>query len=144
MMEHAHSPEPDTGIREGWVDIRVRLRPDIHLDMQAVKDRTGQSINSQINSYCEQRLVPAGGAARIGRTRRHLPPRSDPARAALAYLLGYLGRGAEARKAWPWQGRFAVRAGDPEHLIMAGALCADAHDRNGRAAWVTSDAPSGG
>jgi hypothetical protein len=126
-----------------WVPLTTRLRPDLHVLLEARKARTGQSLNRLINEAVEAAFIPPnGGTAKIARVRRRLPARSEPARAAAAYLLGYLGRASEARRLWPWSGQFKVQAGDPEHLIIAGALAADEFDRkDGK--WGTSASPSG-
>jgi hypothetical protein len=126
-----------------WVPLTTRLRPDLHVLLEAQKARTGKSLNRLINEMVEAAFIPPnGGAAKIARVRRRLPARSEPARAAAAYLLGYLGRPGEARKLWPWSGQFKVKAGDPEHLIIAGALAADEFDRKDKR-WGTSASPSG-
>jgi hypothetical protein len=126
-----------------WVTLTTRLRPDLHVLLEARKARTGQSLNRLINEAVEAAFIPPnGGTAKIARVRRRLPARSEPARAAAAYLLGYLGRGTEARRLWPWNGQFKVKAGDTEHLIIAAALAADEFDRKENT-WGTSASPSG-
>jgi hypothetical protein len=132
-------PEPDTIVRDDWIALTLRLRPDIHANLAEIKERTGRSLNSLINEACENSVIPPGGAAKIARERRRLQVRSDPARAALAYVLGYFGHTAQARKAWPGQGRFSVAEGDPSHLATAGALIAAEIDKtDGRGRWATS------
>src|SRR5262245_12557633 len=113
-----------------WVAMTTRLRPDLHADLEAVKNRTGKSINMMINEYVEQGLAQAGGGtAKIARMSRRLPRRSEPARAAVAYLLGYLGQAGQARKWFPWSGRLAVKMGDLDVLPLVGALVAAEIDR---------------
>lgn len=135
-----HSRPSDTAPLD-WITLTTRLRPDLHEALERAKASTGKSLNLLINEYVEQGLTSPGGAAQIARARRRLPVRPEPARAAAAYLLGYLGRLAEARKVWPHQGRFTVKAGDVENLATAGGLIAAEIDRtDGR--WATL-APSG-
>src|SRR5213075_430236 len=93
-----------------WVHTTTRLRPDLHAALEAVKSRTGKSINMLINEAVENALTPPGGAAKIAKKRARLPMRSAPDRAAAAYLLGYLGRLGEARRLWPWSGRLSIKA----------------------------------
>ncbi len=115
--------------------------------MAAISQRTGQSLNSMITEACRNSLTPPGGAAKIARARRRLPPRpeGESVRAAAAYILSYLGRGGDARKFWPWGGRFAARAGDSNSLWWAGAHLAAAFDRKqeGMTQWGTSARTSG-
>lgn len=121
-----------TDTQDDWPRLPVRMRPDIHHGLELMKANTGRSLNALVNEACDQMIslhAAAGGAAKIARERRRLPLRSEPARAALAYLLGYLGRAAEARKMWPWAGRFHVKPGDPSHLPLVGALIAAEIDK---------------
>ncbi len=125
-MASAQRDISDTLTGDETVSLTLRLKVTTHEKLEAVKAAGGPSLNSQINKMCEDALTP-GGAAQIAAQRRRLTPRGRPgpgARAALAYTLGYLGYGRDARRAWPWNGRFAVPEGDPEHLALAGALLA--------------------
>lgn len=126
-----------------WVAITTRLRPDLHAELEARKQAGAvKSINMEINAAVEAHLFPAGGAEKIAGMRRRLLPRSNPAHAAVAYLLAYLGQPAQARRWWPWSGRLSMKAGDPESLVLAGALAAIEFDKTeGR--WATSASPSG-
>lgn len=125
-----------------WVTLTARLRPDLHAQLEERK-RAGsiRSINMTINEAVESYLAQAGGAAEIAKMRRRLLPRSNPAHAAAAYLLGYLGNEGQARRWWPWSGRFTVKAGDPVNLPLAGALIAAEIDKT-EGKWGTSGKPS--
>lgn len=126
-----------------WVAITTRLRPDLHEQLERRK-RAGtiKSINMEINKAVEQYLAQADGAAKIVSMRRRLLlPRSNPAHAAVAYLLGYLGNDGQARRWWPWSGRFSVEAGDPANLPLVGALIAAEIDKT-EGKWGASARPS--
>jgi hypothetical protein len=146
-MNSRPSPDRLTETQDDWPRTQIRLRPDIHHELEQIKKATGRSLNSLVNEACSQMTAMAsatGGAAKIARERKRLPRRTDPGRAALAYILGYFGQAASARRMWPWSGRFTVKAGDPAHLALAGALLADEIDRIGERKWATSAArPSG-
>jgi hypothetical protein len=119
----------DTIPPAGAVPLTLRLPPDVHAGLKGVAERTGRSLNTLIVEAVMFAMTPPGGAAQIAERRRKLTTRRGNAWAALAYLLGYLGRKADARKAWPWQGRFSVDEADPGSLAMAGALIAAEIDR---------------
>ena len=137
-----HSQPSDTAPID-WISLTTRLRPDLHEALERTKASTGKSLNLLINEAVEGHLIPPGGAVRIARARRRLPVRPEPARAAAAYLLGYLGKLADARKVWPHQGRFTVRAGEIGDLEIAGGLIAAEMDRRDGRWDHLSVSPSG-
>jgi len=122
-------PAADTIPPAGTVSLTLRLPPEVHADLKEVSGRLGRSLNTLVVEAVMHAMTPPGGAAQIAGQRRKLTTRRGNAWAALAYLLGYLGRAADARKAWPWNGRFAVDEADPESLVQAGALLAAEIDR---------------
>src|SRR5262249_55842725 len=127
------------------VHLTVRLDPDIHEIMKNASERTGVSLNQMINKACREQIIGPGGAARIARERKRPTGRrkGEHVRAAAAYILGYLGNAAQARKAWPWGGRFTVRKGDPDSLVRAGAALAAEYDVRQEGRWGTSASASG-
>lgn len=117
----------DTLTGDETISLTLRLKTATHAQLEEVKTTTGRSLNALINEACEHALAPAGGATQIVVQRRRLIPRGkqgEQAWAALAYILGYLGQDRQARRAWPWKGRFNIIEGDPKHLPLAGALLA--------------------
>ena len=118
--------------------LRLPAVVDHHFNLEA--DRQGRSKNALIVEACAAALAPPGGASRIARLRRRLVPRPQQAQAAMAFLLAYTGRVAEARKLWPdgW-GKFPGK-GTADDLTYAGALVAAEIDSPTLASRV---APSG-
>jgi hypothetical protein len=130
-------PEPahdDTIPPEGSVSLTLRLPPALHAALKEVSATRHRSLNSLIVDAVQHAMTPPGGTAQIAAARRRMTlagrrGRAEQARAAVAYVLGYLGRRADARREWPWLGRFAVEKADTASLAMAGALLAAEIDR---------------
>lgn len=139
MSEHATPgrEKDDTLTGDDLVRLTVRLLPDVHHGLAQIAEQTGESLNTLVNKYCRQAMIPPGGTAQIARMRRRLPPRSEPARAALSYLLSYFGKQAEARRVWPWHGKFSAAEGDTASLVLAGALAAVEIDKREGRPWGT-------
>jgi hypothetical protein len=110
----------------------VELPAEMYTQLEVLSRQLDRTMDSMIAEAVRYSMTPPGGAARIARKRRQFTPsggHEEMVWAAIAYLMSYAGIEDDARRVWPWRGKFTPGEDVADNLATAGALVAAEIDR---------------